>query len=764
MTDYFDISYTDPKCTHQHCGCEMAVVGKHASTEGFVAKGSGKTIEDKLISCASQISAGFVTRDGVPRRRDGDSETEYIKLSMRKDCCMVPVNPPIKFKGIWPESREMYALDPRIVKAVQMADVWEMRERVQNSAFMDWSYVADRAWRQNSFSKVCKVRSSYIVNGVKVVKEKWVRSSEAQGYSDILETAEAEEIPRLESLVMKSWSTYHQVFGTTRGRPHVVAAMSMLFPKKYPDALLNMNRPTQKVPKVFESLSDKVGPAMDLLYHKMGIYEFQKEFSRVSLSFMKDMYLGASSGINQGPSFVIMDPETDNMIYVSPKGKKLEAMPADIDALIEWFRSGDEPPVLWNVTPKNENFFDWAKQLDDAAWEKWKSKVRLFVIPSSIFIHAERLVCRTRHLRERGNVIIVGHKHSRGGADKIAKLLGVTLENCRDPIIEEGDAKNFDQSVLEFFTNLYFSTMLIHEDPRSKDFELKTKIVEWLAKNMVNRLTRLFAESWVFIRGQVPSGCWNTSHMDSWIMAMYLCLYGLHTISEAPEDVQEILEDALYNIIKLVVYGDDHLWNKGTGVSAQYFNADSFARFCKKYFNVEIRDIVSGATFVSDIYDGYLVRKGATLLKHQFVLNPQYKEGNGQAVFLPFREWREFLIRAVWGRETKRRDVLDVCMSCIGHAYGTYASNLTAYRKLRYLFESLIIVMGMNGRSVVEQVVNRASYDDLKKFRQVGIDPEEILGGFPTMERLIKKNVVDWIYQDNIQHDIDVDFYGDGMI
>jgi len=358
-----------------------------------------------------------------------------------------------------------------------------------------------------------------------------------------------------------------------------------------------------------------------------------------------------------------------------------------------------------------------------------------------------------RQYRERGWVIAVGHTHSRGGADKLARMLGITFENCFDPIIEEGDAKNFDQTVLEFFTNLYYSTMQIHEKESDPDFLLKRKITKWLLSKMIMRLTRLFGDFWGWVRGGVPSGCWNTSHMDSWIMAMYFCLFGLHTIMNAPEEMQEELEDAFFNAIRAVFYGDDHLWNKGKGLAAQYFSADQFARFCERYFGVIIRDIVTGATFCSDVVNGELSRKGCTMLKHQFILNPCKDEG--QSTFLPFREWKEFLIRAVWGRETKNRDGLDVMMSCVGHAYGTYASNPDAYLRLRLLFECLVRELKIDPNQAIIESFRKFEVTDLKKLRQLGVSVDELLTGFPSWEKLVEKNKLDWAYLDNIVSNID---------
>jgi len=261
------------------------------------------------------------------------------------------------------------------------------------------------------------------------------------------------------------------------------------------------------------------------------------------------------------------------------------------------------------------------------------------------------------------------------------------------------------------------------------------------------------------VRGQVPSGCLNTSHMDSWITALNFFLFCLFQVWTAPAQHKEPLEMILYNKVRFVCYGDDFLGNKGKGLGAAYFSVFQYAEFCAKYTGFKIRDMVSGAPFVSQECSGFLTKKGATMLKHQFIKNP-YRDEPGQCTFLAYRESREFLIRAIWGRETRQRDALDVMMSCVGHAYGTYAANPDAYKRLLYLYEALISNMDITPGLAMHEVVNRATHDDLRKMRQVGISSDDLLKGFPTWDTLKSKNMMDWVYHDNILDNIDVDAEG----
>lgn len=80
-----------------------------------------------------------------------------------------------------------------------------------------------------------------------------------------------------------------------------------------------------------------------------------------------------------------------------------------------------------------------------------------------------------RMLKERDKVILIGFKWAKGGAWRLAKLLGIDIHNLWSKVLVEGDVKNFDQSVNQLFIKFYMDTMLIHEDPESKDYEVKKK-------------------------------------------------------------------------------------------------------------------------------------------------------------------------------------------------------------------------------------------------------------------------------------------------
>jgi hypothetical protein len=293
--------------------------------------------------------------------------------------------------------------------------------------------------------------------------------------------------------------------------------------------------------------------------------------------------------------------------------------------------------------------------------------------------------------------------------------------------------------------DMYFSMGLIYDDPTTEDYPARVEITKFLIRNLLCRITHLLGPLWAQQRGGVPSGCQNTSHMDSWVMAMWFFLFvSLQIQQSSPEVARKISAAFLIHLIMIVVYGDDHLYNKTADpdVSAA-LSGSKFVTFMKHFFDVEIRGMLDGVAFCSIQENGFLVERGATFLRHQFVINP-YKDTEGQPLFLPFRETSEYIVRAIIGNDTsKPRQLVDVILSTLGHAYGTYASNRDAYDRLQCLYEACIEVSGIDSQEMLKQAFRAAGKDDVETWNKMGMSIDAVLGGFPSWDTLIAQNGVD---------------------
>lgn len=698
----FDIVWSDPNCTHSEtCGCRLTLVGKTAELKDVSFKSSSPTIDGQYQDVIAQMNT-FLTMRGSPS--DAQIEDAYLVSSLSSNTCVQLIDPPYHSRPDWPDPIVSYPLLPAVRRYIAKAD----------HKFLAMKF----PWLRLSFSDVCDKLWDYGV-----------------------------DVPSLKSLCLRQFSAYHAAFGKTNGRPHFVSSADKLYEDhKLVNTLLIMQRPL---------LGDRPLPPFDYtkdivrhFYRMSGIDYKRKEKFPLTGKWLYPSYLGSSSGLYNGESWSISTDYAN--VDVRPKGKKIDVFDQDLGAILEYIRTGKEPSVYFSNTVKNEYQFSFTKQWDDEKWRKFEQKLRIFVIPSSIYVLLERMISNPCHRRERGKLIRVGHKWGYGGADTLAQLLAVFNTPWAKCLVA-GDFDKFDQSVIAPFVDLYWSTLLAYHDETDEDFPIIKEICKYLCKQQLYRITRLIGDRWAVVHGQVPSGQLNTSHMDSKIMAFYFISFAIHTIRNASEEYREDLELYFIDIVKLIVYGDDHVYNKGMHEKwSGFFSGAAFSQFCKTYYNCDIRDLEDGVSFLSVTKDGYLVIRGVTFLRHQFVVNPYYMNPNypGQCQFLPFRETREVMIRAVYAREVKTREPLDILLSIVSHAYGTYGANKDAYDRLLILYNTIFIGEGFDRGLLESELFRRASTREMSKIRQMGLTPEELSRGFPSWDTIIKKNTYDPVYQD----------------
>jgi hypothetical protein len=704
MVDYFDISYANPQCFHTNgCDCYLKAEGIHPSTYGFSYTSYIKEKDVQLMDIAAKIQAGIDVTDGqVSVVFNADSDKEYLRMGLGKDSNCTEIPPPFRYCS-YPESIELCDVHPLVRWAVKRSDFDHLQARYDpHHTRFDWNYYEKEVWKEP-------------------------------------------DIMTLQNTLLRRESAYVWGLGTTNGLPHVVSAMSNLFPRKLPDAILKQVRNPNMPDKTREVLIH-TNLAMDMMYRAMKIFEFRTQDARLDSSRFEKIYLAASDGLKSGDTREVYHEGIS--IRISPNGKKIEQFEPNTSMLIWCLRNGQRPEVVFNLQPKNELYYAMDKQRDPALWAAFLKKLRIFVIPSGIFNVMENLISKVRMLLETGWVIQIRHKWPRGGYDRLARCLGIIFgKNEWSKIICEGDYKALDVTIRELLTNLYFSMSLVHEKKGTPEYALKEKILKWVIEIQAVRIERLFADIFVTHEGGVPSGMLNTSHCDSWVTAFLFFLFSAWTIANAPSQYKVRLEEISLMLIFFICYGDDLLYNmSGDPLGQLYFNIFRFSSFLKDYFDMDLRDHKNGISFMSKQFQGWLSHKGSTFLRHYAVENPV--KGNGQSISIPFRESCEILPRVIWGREVKVRDPIDVMMSCIGHAWGTYGANKDAYDRIKSLFMHLTLTYRGDYQNLLMERVARCSNASIRQMRVMGITPEIVAAGFPSWDQIISHNLVDPAYQD----------------
>jgi len=574
------------------------------------------------------------------------------------------------------------------------------------------------------------------------------------------------EIPSLQALALRARSMYCSTLRKVNGKNRWFnAALGLFEKKKWVNTLLTQQSGAHSPPDLFADVWQHAAEIEAYLDMKMGLDEYVgKRDHPITLEPVGKAYMGSAGGLDQGERVNVSLP--GGTLKVSPTDKKFTKVISDIDRMGDFLAGGPEPAVYYNCAPKHEmKYHDrktWERQNteDLAKMEAKLAKCRVFVIPNSVLTAAERSVCTPVFQLEQQPPVMIGFKWGHGGADRLAELLGINPDDEWKKILADGDISGFDHGVFKILLDWYFKRLSRYDKPSTPMAEMREKIIEFIRKNITTRYTHFVMGLWFIVLGGVPSGCFNTSHMDSIINMFYLISFFVHTIKNAAPEHVHILEEAMVDDLLFVVYGDDFVYRVGRNpIVLTYFHVERYALFLKKYYNITLRDF-GMRSFLSLLQDGDFAIEGTIFLRHRLILNPN--KGERQPRYLPCRATDEYIIRAVVGKAQPGRTVLDIMLSVIGHAYGTYAANRDAYDKLSCLFSSCVFFLDTAPSYALAKIWDTMSEDSIRDMRRKGIGKEEIIRGFPTWEDLVKKNEIDKAYHSkNVSEDCEWDYLED---
>jgi hypothetical protein len=509
------------------------------------------------------------------------------------------------------------------------------------------------------------------------------------------------------------------------------AALSDNGGSKVYDVMTSYCRPVRGLKPEMAELAHLFPLAIDMVTHmcgstaELGLHEGIFDLETI----INSMYLGSAGGIN-GPQGILVGEYAGIRTEANPNGKKFEVAEAALLEFINFVTKDVRPFGSFKVSYKQENYF--CDRPEDV--ERKSKKGRIYVIPNLIIILMEHAIGLPRIL-ELGGAIGIGRSWSWGGWDALLIKLGV-MGALHEYDANEGDITKIDQSLMDVLINLFFSSRLRYFDKKHPFYPYVRKIVRFLIEEFTQKVTHIIGKLWAVVAGGVPSGAFHTSHMDSWILLFLFCLFCLDMRQKYPQYADEIMVAMLTRMI-ITVYGDDNLYFTKKGWMTEILGARAWGVWLMRVANMELRDIRVGHPVVSVPKNGFFSVKGCVYLRHYCVENPSNMEG--QAKYVPYRPMKEIVLKVAYGREPAARDPVNLLLSTLGHAYGTYGSNYYSYSWLKAVYTSIFQVTGKPFESFFEHI-DRAEKDVIKKLRQMDMTPEELKTGFPTMEVLREKN------------------------
>jgi len=277
-------------------------------------------------------------------------------------------------------------------------------------------------------------------------------------------------------------------------------------------------------------------------------------------------------------------------------------------------------------------------------------------------------------------------------------------------------------------------------DPR--DESLWKRLHHYLMSNLACKILPIGDNDWVWFIGKMPSGDWDTSHGDSWIMLLLFCMFLVETCKEFPLYAEEIKAHWACKWIMFPTYGDDHNIIVRFARIAQMVNERRFALFLKKNFNITVRDIeefwgIGKWMCIPDTnYTGEVKRKGVKFLQRQFYFDNEISQ------YVCTRDTSSVIFKVF--QNTKRSDLLDVAASCVGVTMDSMGRNEVTYDVCKAAYEYVRYRHSKASQRDFDHDVFMHLLDDKyyanKVQQRLGRKPDEIIPGFPTLESLKKRN------------------------
>jgi len=297
---------------------------------------------------------------------------------------------------------------------------------------------------------------------------------------------------------------------------------------------------------------------------------------------------------------------------------------------------------------KQEFRFLYAKKTEEMPMAE--KKTREFFIPDVLMVFLSTLLFALRMIFERGDVIRIGMKNWHGGAWELAKFMNYDND---DLFWVDGDIEGLDKKIKDWQLYLYIISGSRYYDWKNMNrsqAQMVRYLIKVLAYHISNKVVLHAGGFWRFMRGIMYSGGKETSHGDSWIMALIFNMYIQWIITRYPYLAGLLNELMDKGFLRICVYGDDHIWCCPKSLR-HIVNVNSWAYFLDSVCDMILRDYKEYDSFVSipNLQTGGLSYVGPKFLKRYFIEN---KVDDTLPPILPYKPVFESMMKMFTSPET----------------------------------------------------------------------------------------------------------------
>jgi len=343
-------------------------------------------------------------------------------------------------------------------------------------------------------------------------------------------------------------------------------------------------------------------------------------------------------------------------------------------------------------------------------------------------------------------MIKVGMRWLHGGAQYFADQM-----KYDDPTMRfgDGDFTSLDTSIHRVLLELYESQALVYYDEDdSPDFKLFIFLLQKTTGQLSVKIVHIFARIWKIIIGVMPSGAFQTSHGNSWIVGLLFFSYYEMVIAKFPYRAVQLEQAFEAERVEFPDYGDDHIIATGVEIH-DIVNENGYASFVHEFFGMEITKIRNDVPFLSvpDGHGGVLI-DGAVFLKRRFTLSDEtYPPGTTKVV--PYKMLSDTLVKFAYGN-SPRETLIDYCISSIGLAYDNMGVNPIIHEMCENLFLYCTHLGKFFSLDTLREEFfkfDRCGKKDITRLlRKVGITKDQLFNGFPTRKTLLGMHKYDKDY------------------
>jgi len=446
-----------------------------------------------------------------------------------------------------------------------------------------------------------------------------------------------------------------------------------------------------------------------------------------------------SGGIIDTPSISMVQDGTRYRLMNS--GNKLylfEAAAREVHRIIISMAKNDtylfQP---YNITKlKQEIRFLYEKEFEK--FPKAIYKMREFFIPSLTLTLLSELLHKDRMLIERGELIQIGCTPWYGGWYQIARTMN--FDNP-DLFWVDGDIIGIDKHITDWHLYLYLaagSRYYAWDTMNRAQRRILRKLYRLVMYHVTNKITLQPGGLWLLILGVMYSGGKETSHGDSWIMAMLFFLYIEYIKGISPGSALYIQQCLVARFIMIIIYGDDHVWCCPR-VLRHIINAESFAYFLKNYCGMELRDYKEYDRFLSevDLTTGIFRYKGPKFLKRYFIAS----NIPGSAPVLPYKPYLETSVRLCAVPEEEGYPGL--ILKCIGLMWDLMGTNPIGSQVCRSAYNFALARCNQTPREIYNDWKSDPTKEKFLKalMRKVNMTGDQFFDSFPSEEQLLQRHV-----------------------